>query len=1481
MSLLDDSIIDLLHIDEPQSNKLLDLRGRSPAATYILSRAAESDFTAFMLDLVRRRIGKPGNTALLGSALNAAAGEQIVGRNVNAVDWADGNGVRDPKALDSFIDTAYRDLSLKGNNPMFLGLGALEWRVSAGRDEYVDVTTPLVIFPVLLLRGGASSPVHMQFVDDDIYLNPCLFAKMRSMPGMEEVADGFPRPDPEKEADEPIDLASLTPEYFTAVEKYVDECRRSDETVFRFRRGMAAVAVYDHGDVCMYYDIRANRARIDADGKICRIFTKAESLPPPAEPKRGLMLPLARDSVQENIIGRIAAGESLIVKGPPGTGKTQTIANIIAALTGEGKSILFASKKLSALGEVYAKLPAQLRPFVMLLESETAAQAAKMRPENVTADLRALLRARSSYSQPGEAVYGKKRRGREACSEAARFIEKYRGLMFGARGAAGLSYYDVIDAACREDLPLVPFVAPETAAATGVRDYESALAAVTEAEVWLPRMTDDGRHTADVCPYMGITDKTDIESARSALISAAESAKDALAATAGYSEISPLTLGGLTALCRRKFTREEARTVRGLSEEAAEDVRKAFAACPEKPKAVFEAFDGMLEAYAELNAAADGAAGMTLRELKLLVAEKDVFSGADGKPMSRAELNAAKGIADAADKFTDDAVARYYNSAAALKRREELTEDERREVVNAAAAVAKYENTDRIKPGVFDLAAKKAVKILRGFCYMDDVSFGDLVRAACEFARAAKSEEEAVKLYGRLCAHFRRRLTPDQEKCVRLLLRKTGAEPSDFFAAASEALEAAAKCAVADDSEDITPRELADKFADGMKVARLAETLKNAETCGEPLVTAEALLALRSLSDEGASNAEALALSDRADAAADAAEKTRAALSAFGVKYFANGLTRRARLADLAALVDEADDRSVADAALRYRRALDASPVSLSALMRPVESGKITDTEPKRLFEHNFFRAAAEGMAMSLGGARNGLGAAAAEALQKFADGEREIAEADVSIIESLCMSRIDPNSKAFAFLGSERSAAPSSLRRLFKDHGDAIRQLKRCFILSSATASLLMRSPEYFDFDVAIVDEASQLEPAGILPVLMRAKQCVIVGDEWQMPPINDFRASSRAEGVPDDGDFLEPNASALGVALRNEAFRVCELVCHYRSKTESLIAFSQRMFYPYMRTFPAAVPRVEGDLGFTDIYVENAACRRGENRKEAEAVVECVRRHFEKYYDEKKGTLSRSFGVVAFGEPQIKLIKSLAERDGWLGPRMRKALAAFDDVEERLMFFKTIRTVQGQETEDLFLSLTYGRSDEGGLSQAFGTLNRSELGRCVFNVSVTRARSSVTVVHSIEAADLTNENISYIRDYLRLAERFSVSGADQFVSETPPPGFLRSVGQYIVSLGVPEDRVVYNYGVTGGSVKIPIAVLGGDKTRAAIGVWCERGGGAYDYYDCNMRYYESLVSRGWTLHRVSAHDWSDNAEAERRSLADAVRRALTGTDA
>lgn len=342
-----------------------------------------------------------------------------------------------------------------------------------------------------------------------------------------------------------------------------------------------------------------------------------------------------------------------------------------------------------------------------------------------------------------------------------------------------------------------------------------------------------------------------------------------------------------------------------------------------------------------------------------------------------------------------------------------------------------------------------------------------------------------------------------------------------------------------------------------------------------------------------------------------------------------------------------------------------------------------------------------------------------------------------------------------------------------------------------------------------------------------------------------------------------------------------MCELVCHYRSKTESLIAFSRHRFYPFMRTFPAAVPTERDRLGFTDVYVDNGVCDDGVNIEEAVAVVRCIRKHFEMYYDEKTGVLSRSFGVVAFGTPQIKYITELVESDGELKKKKEKALANFRDVPEKLMFFKTIRTVQGQETDDLILSLTYGRRENGTLWKSFGTLNRGDLGECVFNVAVTRAKYSVTVVHSVRGAELTESSVAYIGEYLRMAERFAAGGRDGFVGNDPGAGFVRSVGEFIKSLGIAEERIVYDYGVTDGSVRVPVAVLSSDMSRAALGVWCERDQAAlgYEYYDGAARYPDMLRRRGWTLHAVSAHDWTDNADAERRALAEAVRTAL-GTD-
>ncbi|MDE7107948.1 MAG: hypothetical protein K2O39_06450, partial [Clostridiales bacterium] len=396
----------------------------------------------------------------------------------------------------------------------------------------------------------------------------------------------------------------------------------------------------------------------------------------------------------------------------------------------------------------------------------------------------------------------------------------------------------------------------------------------------------------------------------------------------------------------------------------------------------------------------------------------------------------------------------------------------------------------------------------------------------------------------------------------------------------------------------------------------------------------------------------------------------------------------------------------------------------------------------------------------------------------------------------------------------------------------------------------------------------------------LFRSKQCVLVGDEFQMPPLTHFKAKNRKRISDETTELtLDTDISALSLALGNLAFDTEELVCHYRSKTESLIEFSQREFYPYMRTFPATVPATP-DLGFTDILVADGYCEDGVNAVEANAVIAALNEHFDKYYDKKCGTLSMSVGVVTFGEAQLKYVLSLVRADKKLHDMIETAWHNFDDVPDKLVFFRTIESVQGQETDNLILSLTYGRDKNGKIKLAFGELNRDATGKNIFNVAVTRAKNKVTVIHTLTARQMAgNERIAFIRNYLAGVERFAAKSG-QFVSAVPEKGehFISAVASFIESLGIAKERIVTDYGVTDGSVRIPIAVLSKDLSKAELGLWCELPvQKKYDYFDYNARYVTSLESRGWKLHKVHIHDYFDNTKAEQAAIKSVVQKYVT----
>lgn len=73
-------------------------------------------------------------------------------------------------------------------------------------------------------------------------------------------------------------------------------------------------------------------------------------------PPRDEFLVLDADGTQSEVINAAVAGANLVVVGPPGTGKSQTIANLLATLTARGRSTLFVAEKRAAIDAVVKRL---------------------------------------------------------------------------------------------------------------------------------------------------------------------------------------------------------------------------------------------------------------------------------------------------------------------------------------------------------------------------------------------------------------------------------------------------------------------------------------------------------------------------------------------------------------------------------------------------------------------------------------------------------------------------------------------------------------------------------------------------------------------------------------------------------------------------------------------------------------------------------------------------------------------------------------------------------------------------------------------------------------------------------------------------------------------------------------------------------------------------------------------------------------------
>ena len=241
-----------------------------------------------------------------------------------------------------------------GSNTLYLALGFLLWK--RGESESRRFRAPLILLPVSLERQSVRKGVRMLAHDDEPRFNTTLLEMLKKDFDIE--IGGL---DADLPADESgIDVTGIWRQIRKEVQNAAGFEVVEDVVLghFSFAKYLMWKDLVDRSD-----QLRANRVvrhLIDTPGESFAAggeidFVEKNSIDELYEPA-DLLVPLPADSSQMAAIATAERGKDFIVIGPPGTGKSQTISNMIAHMLGKGKTVLFVSEKTAALEAVYRRL---------------------------------------------------------------------------------------------------------------------------------------------------------------------------------------------------------------------------------------------------------------------------------------------------------------------------------------------------------------------------------------------------------------------------------------------------------------------------------------------------------------------------------------------------------------------------------------------------------------------------------------------------------------------------------------------------------------------------------------------------------------------------------------------------------------------------------------------------------------------------------------------------------------------------------------------------------------------------------------------------------------------------------------------------------------------------------------------------------------------------------------------------------------------
>lgn len=425
------------------------------------------------------------------------------------------------------------------------------------------------------------------------------------------------------------------------------------------------------------------------------------------------------------------------------------------------------------------------------------------------------------------------------------------------------------------------------------------------------------------------------------------------------------------------------------------------------------------------------------------------------------------------------------------------------------------------------------------------------------------------------------------------------------------------------------------------------------------------------------------------------------------------------------------------------------------------------------------------------------------------------------------------------------------SIRSLFEQIPHILQRLCPCMLMSPISAAQYLSAKNDL-FDIVIFDEASQLPTCKAVGVLARGKNAVIVGDPNQMPPTSFFAGNTVDEDNLDieDLDSILDDCLALGMPQAH-------LHWHYRSRHESLIAFSNQEFYENsMLTFPSVNDR-ERRVSLVKVtgFFDRGKSR--VNEGEARNIVEEIKRRY-RDPDLKNQTV----GVVTFNVSQQALIEDLLQEEYQKDPDFDR----WANVGDEPLFVKNLENVQGDERDVILFSVAFGPDADGKLSLNFGPLNK-EGGWKRLNVAVSRARTEM-MVFTVMTADMIDlkrtksRGVEALKDFLAFAEKGRMTGRYTESGVPKDQGIMEQICRKISDMGFQ-----YQNAVGRSKFKVDIAVINPyDEEEYLLGILLdgESYGQSFGTKDREVAQISVLQGLGWKLHRIWTMDWWDNKEKE-----------------